>query len=71
MNSQTTIQRQSFTTVIPSHWSVADLQHHLGNIPAERIRLVPPPGSATETDVQKIEETENRYFELDNGVLVE
>jgi Uma2 family endonuclease len=54
----------------PSTWSLADLQHHLGGIPAERIRLTPPPGYATEDDVIAIEAREDRLYELNDGVLV-
>ena len=56
--------------VFPTDWSLADLQRHLG-IPAERIRAFPPLGTATEADVERIESTEGRLFELEQGVLVE
>ncbi len=55
----------------PAIWSLADLQEHLGGIPAERIRMFPPPGYATEEDVIVIEAHENRLFELKQGILVE
>jgi Uma2 family endonuclease len=55
----------------PGNWSMADLQRHLGDIPAERIRLFPPPGYATEEDVLEIEAREDRLYELENGILVE
>lgn len=55
----------------PSNWSLADLQRHLGGIPLERIRLVPPPGYATEEDVLQIEAHEDRLCELQEGILVE
>ncbi|HEU0067756.1 MAG TPA: Uma2 family endonuclease [Nitrospiraceae bacterium] len=55
----------------PSGWSLADLQRHLGGIPLERIRLVPPPGCATEEDVIQIEAQEDRLCELQEGILVE
>ncbi len=55
----------------PSDWSLADLQHHLGGIPAERIRLVPAPGCATEQDLLEIAAREDRLYELEDGVLVE
>jgi Uma2 family endonuclease len=51
--------------------SLADLLTHLGNIPPERIRITPPPGTATEQDVIDIETRENRLCELVDGVLVE
>jgi hypothetical protein len=49
---------------IPSDWRLADLQQRLGNIPAERIRLNPPPGYATEEDVLRIEDQEDILCEL-------
>jgi Uma2 family endonuclease len=58
-------------SLLPTGWSFADLQRHLGNVPAHRIRLDPPPGYATENDVTQIEQSEDRLFELENGVLVE
>lgn len=54
-----------------SDWSLADLQQHLGGIPAERIRLVPAPGYATEQDMLDIADHEDRLYELEDGVLVE
>lgn len=59
------------TIPFPSQWSVADLQTHLGDVPADRIRLVPPPGYATEEDLLRIATQEDRLYELENGVLVE
>ena len=54
-----------------SDWSLADLQQHLGGIPAARIRLVPAPGYATEQDLLDIADHEDRLYELEDGVLVE
>ncbi len=51
--------------------TVADLLHHLGDVPAERIRLRPHPGTATAADVVRINECENPLVELVDGVLVE
>jgi Uma2 family endonuclease len=56
---------------LPSHWSMADLQRHLGDIPAERILVVPPPGYATEEDVTRLDDHEDRLCELQDGILVE
>lgn len=56
---------------LPAHWTIADLQAHLGNIPVERIRLFPPPGYATEADLLEIEDREDRLCELEDGILVE
>ena len=47
------------------------MQQHLGGIPAERIRLVPAPGYATEQDLLDIADHEDRLYELEDGVLVE
>jgi Uma2 family endonuclease len=54
-----------------SEQTVADLLHRLGGIPASRVRLVPTPGTATETDVLRIHDRTNRLYELVDGVLVE
>ena len=62
---------RTLTSVWPSGWSLADLQQHLGGIPAERIRLVPSPGYATEQDLVEMAEQEDRLYELEDGVLVE
>jgi Uma2 family endonuclease len=51
--------------------TLADLLDRLGHIPLERIRLHPPPGTATEQDVLEIRERERRLCELVDGVLVE
>ncbi|MCH8244057.1 MAG: Uma2 family endonuclease [Planctomycetes bacterium] len=51
--------------------TVADLLHHLGDVPAERIRLRPHPGTATEADVVRINERKQGLVELVDGVLVE
>jgi Uma2 family endonuclease len=51
--------------------SLADLLADLGGIGAERIRLRPPPGTATEKDLLRIHREEDRLYELVDGVLVE
>ncbi len=51
--------------------TLADLLRELGDIPANRVRRQPPPGTATERDVVRIRNTEKRLFELVDGVLVE
>ena len=51
--------------------TVADLLKRLGGIPAERVRLQPAPGTATEQDVIAVEARENRLCELIDGTLVE
>jgi Uma2 family endonuclease len=55
----------------PGDWSVGDLLRHLGGIAADRIRLFPAPGYATEAHLVQIDEHEGRRYELDEGVLVE
>jgi Uma2 family endonuclease len=51
--------------------TVADLLEKLGNVPANRVRLRPPPGQATERDVLEIHARTKRLCELIDGVLVE
>jgi Uma2 family endonuclease len=51
--------------------TLAQLVERLGRIPLERIRFRPYPGTATEEDVIRIEQAENRLCELVAGVLVE
>jgi Uma2 family endonuclease len=48
-----------------------DLLEHLGRIDPRRIRLVPAPGTATEQDVIRLGQKEDRLYELIDGVLVE
>src|SRR6266550_3417550 len=62
------------STLIPAapFEDFAELLDHLGHIPPERIRLRPPPGSATEADVlAALEAPRKRLCELIDGVLVE
>jgi len=51
--------------------TLADLHDQLGGIPLERIRMVPPPGLATEKDLLRVLDSEDRICELVDGVLVE
>ncbi|MGP0064504.1 MAG: Uma2 family endonuclease [Isosphaeraceae bacterium] len=51
--------------------TIGDLLKRLGDIPAERVRLHPTPGTATEKDVIEILDRENRPCELVEGTLVE
>ncbi|HEY7156338.1 MAG TPA: Uma2 family endonuclease [Gemmataceae bacterium] len=51
--------------------TVAELLKKLGGIPAERVQLDPPPGTATEKDILAIEQREGRLCELVEGTLVE
>ncbi|MCG8587522.1 MAG: Uma2 family endonuclease, partial [Pirellulales bacterium] len=57
-------------SVLPTDWSLAQLQAHLGGIAAARIRMFPPPGLATVEDVVK-NESSDLNCELIDGVLVE
>ena len=52
-------------------WTVADLYHRFGPIPFERIRQNPPPGSGTVEDVIRLNDHEDRLYELVDGILVE
>ena len=51
--------------------TVADLLESLGDVPPERIRMRPPPGTATQDDVLAVHASEKRLCELVDGVLVE
>ncbi|MGP0069388.1 MAG: Uma2 family endonuclease [Isosphaeraceae bacterium] len=53
--------------------TVADLLRRLGNIPAYRVRLDPPPGTATEKDLIRNNESKFKtaICELVDGTLVE
>lgn len=53
--------------VAPFH-TLAELHRQLGEVPLDRIRLHPSPGTATETDLRK---TGRPLCELIDGVLVE
>lgn len=55
----------------PTIDTLADLVERLGGVPLDRIRMRPAPGTATERDVIRVEEQENRLCELVEGVLVE
>lgn len=52
-------------------WNVGDIFRRFGPIPIGRIRLDPPPGSATEDDIVAIRDREKRLYELVDGILVE
>lgn len=57
-------------SVLPTEWSLADVQQHLGGVPLERIRSYPPPGLATEESLLVANE-KSPLCELVDGVLVE
>lgn len=50
---------------------MADLLRQLGNIRPERVLLNPPPGTATEADIVRLDRHTDRRAELVDGVLVE
>jgi hypothetical protein len=52
-------------------WTVADLYRRFGPIPLERIRQNPPPGCGTVADVDRINNHEDRFYELVDPILVE
>lgn len=51
-------------------WTIDQLRRHFGMIPAERILLDPPPGTATEKDVIWMDDHRDRFCELVDGVLL-
>jgi Uma2 family endonuclease len=60
------------TTVDTNVATVADLLRRLGDIPAERVRMDPPPGTATEQHVLRLlAARDKRICELVDGALVE
>jgi Uma2 family endonuclease len=57
---------------LPPPDTLADLLRRLGDIPAERVLMHPPPGTATEQDlIDLLEAANKRLVELVDGVLVE
>jgi Uma2 family endonuclease len=56
---------------LASSATIGDLLKRLGHIPAERVRLRPSPGTATEKDVLDVLNRENVPCELVEGTLVE
>jgi len=48
-----------------------ELAARIGAVPLWRVRTDPPPGTATEADVERIRRQEDRICELIDGVLVE
>jgi Uma2 family endonuclease len=70
-------QRKTLTRPVPRPAPLAgvinigDLLKRLGSIPATRVRLHPTPGTATERDVLRALDDENRPCELVEGTLVE
>jgi len=60
------------TSVLPHVATLADLVDRLGDVPLDRIRLHPPPGTATEDDVvAHVDGDDKRLCELVDGVLVD
>lgn len=59
------------TTCLPTNWSLADIQNHLGGIPIARIRSFPPPGLATLEDAEDLTNRKEAICELIDGILVE
>ena len=61
-----------FTPARPSPtWTLPQLRRHFDMIPAERILLDPPPGTATEKDLERVNGRKEHLCELVDGVLVE
>jgi Uma2 family endonuclease len=57
---------------VPEEGTLAELLYRLGDVPPERIRMRPAPGTAREQDVIKaLEAADKRLYELVDGVLVE
>lgn len=58
-------------SVLPTDWTLDQLQHHLGGIPLERIRMYPPPGMATQSHLEHLVDNKISLCELIDGTLVE
>ncbi len=56
---------------LPDVVTVRDLIARLGDVPPERIRMSPLPGTATEKDLLRLAERDKVLCELVDGVLVE
>lgn len=55
----------------PRYRNAAEWLHDLGDVPLERIVFDPWPGTATEADVLRLDDHEDRLCELIDGTLVE
>lgn len=61
----------STSVVLPELETLADLIERLGGIPLRRVRLHPPPGTATEADLLDLARRDDRLYELVEGTMVE
>ena len=59
------------TDASPTDWTIADVQACLPGFPRDRIRIYPPPGTATDQDVLSAKARNGRICELIDGTLVE
>jgi len=64
-------QPRTSPTSVPKFQTAAEWLDSLGNVPAERIVFDPLPGTATEEDVLRLDDHEDRRCELVDGTLVE
>ena len=55
----------------PPELTLQDLADRFGPMPLRRVRMNPRPGTATEEDLIRIDEHEDRICELIDGILVE
>lgn len=55
----------------PAGLTLGDLMNRFGPVPFARIQSDPPPGTATESDLLRMIESEGRLCELVDGTLVE
>jgi len=56
---------------VRTEWTAGDLYRRFGPIPLSRIKMDPPPGTATEADAAAIDDRGERLCELVDGILVE
>ena len=65
------VTREKNMSIVDPTTTLAQCLDRLGCIEPRRIRMIPPLGTATHSDVEAIRIQENRLFELVDGILVE
>ena len=65
------VSPRAVRSVTPSPDTIAELLQQLGDIPPERVRLKPTPGTATKRDLLRLLDKFNIQCELVDGTLVE
>jgi Uma2 family endonuclease len=71
-----TVMSTAYSNSLPDYGfqpglTLADLAHQVGDIPVERIRFSPLPGTATKADLLRVLEQDGKCVELIQGTLIE